>query len=212
MSNSESNQSLLFSVKVGKSYKNRGWALNRESAVSLVPKVSYEDECDILVDGIPAKARFNIVPRIFYNSNQNIVDHLKKLSDEGVERVDLELLLNHNDSIDSSEVTRLLEDINKLNHQLTHKDLEISELKDQVKYFKSFENNKDEELEKLHKEISDLKNIIINQDNEIDSLFNSIIQLELDNDESFKQRAYYEEENKKLNKKIEKLLDVLSAD
>lgn len=212
MSNLESNQSLLFSVKVGKSYKNRGWALNRESAVSLVPKVSYEEECDILVDGIPAKARFNIVPRIFYNNNQSIVNHLKKLSDEGVERVDLELLLNHNQSIESFEATELLEDINKLNHQLHHKDLEIAELKNQVKYFKSFENNKDEELEKLHKEISDLKDVIRNQDNEIDSLFNSIIQLELDNDESFKQRAYYEEENKKLNKKLEKLLDVLSAD
>lgn len=206
----ESSKSLLFSVKVGKSYKNKGWALNRDSAVILIPKLSYEEECDIILDGIPSKARFNIVPRIFYNKNENLKRHLKKLSDEGVERVDLELLLNHDDLNFDFETENLLADINKLNHELQNKNFEISDLKNEVKYLKSFDNNKDEELIKLHDEIDELKSIINHQDKEIDELFGTIIQLELDNEESYKKRVFYEGENKKLIDKLDKLLEIVN--
>ena len=66
--------------------------------------------------------------------------------------------------------------------------------------------------DEISNDISELKKIIANQENEIDSLFNSVIQLELDNEESFKKRAYYEDEYKKLNKKLERLFEVLVED
>ena len=210
MSNSESNRSLSFSVKVGKSYKNKGWALNRESSAILFPKLSYEDECDIIVDGIHSKARLNVVPRIFYNNNPTLINHLKKLSDEGIDRIDLELLLNHDNLINDFELNDLLIENNNLNHELQDKDFEIIKLNEEIRYLKSFKNGKDEELEMLHSEISELKNIIRNQDTELDNLFSSIIQLELDNEESFKKRENNEEENKKLNKKLEKLYEALN--
>lgn len=210
MSDLEITPSLLFSVKVGKSYKNKGWAINRESATMLFPKISYEDECDIIVDGIKSKAKLNIVPRIFYNKNDNLINHLKQLSDEGVDRVDLELLLNHDTLSNDYEVNKLLMDINNLNHQLHEIKSENIKLHDELKYMQSFDNDKDEELEKLHNEIFNLKKIITNQDNELDNLFNSIIQLEIDNEESFKKRIYYEQENKKLNKKLEKVYELLN--
>ena len=207
----DSNKKLLFSVKVGKSYKNKGWALNREAAISLFPKISYEEECDIVLDGIPSKAKVNIVPRIFYNKNEKIVNHLKNLADEGVERVDLELLLNHDEYIGNPETDNLLIEINNLNQELENKDYEINNLKDEIKYFKSFESkNKDVELLKLHEQIDELKKIIEDQESELDNLFNSVIQLEIDNEESFKKRRFYEEENKKLNRKLDKLFEIMS--
>ena len=154
----ESSKSLLFSVKVGKSYKNKGWALNRDSTIILIPKLSYEDECDIVVDGIHSKAKFNIVPRIFYNKNEDLKRHLKKLADDGIDRIDLELLLNHDDLNFDLETERLLVDINKLNHELQEKDSKISNLKNEIKYLKSFDNDEDEELINLHNEIEELKN------------------------------------------------------
>lgn len=206
----ESSKSLLFSVKVGKSYKNKGWALNRDSTIILIPKLSYEDECDIVVDGIHSKAKFNIVPRIFYNKNEDLKRHLKKLADDGIDRIDLELLLNHDDLNFDLETERLLVDINKLNHELQEKDSKISNLKNEIKYLKSFDNDEDEELINLHNEIEELKTIINHQDKEIDELFGTIIQLELDNEESYKKRVFYEEENKKLNDKLEKLLEIVN--
>ena len=207
----DSNKKLLFSVKVGKSYKNKGWALNREAAISLFPKISYEEECDIVLDGIPSKAKVNIVPRIFYNKNEKIVNHLKNLADEGVERVDLELLLNHDEYIGNPETDNLLIEFNNLNQELENKDYEINNLKDEIKYLKSFESkNKDVELLKLHEQIDELKKIIEDQESELDNLFNSVIQLEIDNEESFKKRRFYEEENKKLNRKLDKLFEIMS--
>ena len=201
---------LFFSVKVGKSYKNRGWALSRESAVSLIPKISYEDECDVIIDGIPAKARLNIVPRIFYNKNPDIVNHLKKLSNDNVERVDLELLLNHDDCFYDFETKKLLTQVNNVNYELQNKNTKLCLLKDEITCLQSFKRNNNEELVKLHNEIDNLKNIISNQDNEIKNLFNLIVKLEEDNEESFKKIKYYEDENKSLNRKLEKLLEVIN--
>ena len=174
----EDNQNkIIFSVKVGKSYKNRGWAIPRQSAIDLLPILPYEEECDIIVDGIHAKAHFNILPRIFYNKNEfELSDYLKKLSDEDPnDRVNLELLLNKdtenkvNKSSSGNNLSRLqdnlidelrrenrallkkLDDSVKTINKLTN---ENEDLKRKIKVFSNSSDNGDNELKK---EISNLE-------------------------------------------------------
>ena len=143
---------LNVSVKVGKSYKNRGWALNRASTYELIPILPYEKECDIIVDGIPAKAHFNILPRIFYkNTEKELMNHLKNLSENSVDRVELKLLLNKSNvmpmgsSSHNYYETRIkeLEDRLKINEKLLNdiKDENLSLLNELNNYKSKFYDN-----------------------------------------------------------------------
>lgn len=86
---------LTFSVKIGKSYKNKGWSIIRDTTYDLFPKLPYEEECGIIVDGIPTKGKLNLLPRIFYSKDDNVINHLKELADENPNgRINVELLLN----------------------------------------------------------------------------------------------------------------------
>lgn len=66
------------SLRVGKSFKSKGWQLSREVVSSFIPIKDYEGTYDILVDNIPAKAKLNLQLRLFYKSNE-LSRYLKKL-------------------------------------------------------------------------------------------------------------------------------------
>lgn len=124
-----SGDKLTFSVKIGKSYKNKVWTLNRESLLPLLPYSSYEKSCDLLIDEMPAKGRLNLLGRIYINSNEKeVIDHLERLHNFNSEdRIELTLLLNkdpkektwnelyYENKILKDENTKLKEDNNKLN-------------------------------------------------------------------------------------------------
>lgn len=161
-------EELNVSVKVGKSYKNRGWALKRASTFELIPLLPYEEECDIIVDGIPAKAHFNILPRIFYKKTEKeLMSHLKMLSDNSVERVELKLLLNKsNDSYMSIKVYE--EQINELENNLKINKEFINDLQNEnlslLKELRDYKSQShvnssvdENDINKLKQEISDLK-------------------------------------------------------
>lgn len=164
-------EELNVSVKVGKSYKNRGWALSRSSTYELIPILPYEEECDIIVDGIKAKAHFNILPRIFYKKTEKeLMSHLKMLSDNSVDRVELRLLLNKSKDISSEssstniyeerikELENKLEINEKLIMDLQNENLSLVE--DLTKYkSKSSDNfhSSDDEINMLNQEILELK-------------------------------------------------------
>lgn len=85
---------LGFPVTVGKSYKNKGWAVKRSYLDKLIPYIPYEKECVCFIEGIEVKCKINIHTRLFYNYNERLSDYLKKLSqiNEKVQtRVDLTL-------------------------------------------------------------------------------------------------------------------------
>ena len=89
---------LSFPVTVGKSYKNKGWAVKRSYLDSFVPKVPYEKECTIFVEGIEIKGRLNIHTRLFYFTNEKLSSYLEKLSSidpKTQAKVDLELSYGH---------------------------------------------------------------------------------------------------------------------
>jgi len=138
---------LVFSVKVGKSYKNRGWSIIRDSTYELIPKLEYEDECDIIVDGIPTKAKFNILPRIFYDSSNNtLISHLKELNEiDPNKRVDVEFLLNNEVNKQDDELKKLVSELTKI---IDNKDDEIAMLNETIK-------EKENEISALIKVIED---------------------------------------------------------
>lgn len=123
---SDLNDRLIFSVKVGKSYKNRGWSIIRDSTYDLIPKLEYEDSCDIIVDGIPTKAKLNLLPRIFYSQNEEVIGHLKKLNEiDPNQRINVEFLLNKETN---NHIINLQNQIDDLKRIIGEKDKEISEL------------------------------------------------------------------------------------
>lgn len=198
-----SQNKLYFSVKVGKSYKNKGWALSREATIDLIPLMSYEDECDIIVDGVPAKAHLNILPRIFYGKNETeLIDHLYQLSNDGSkDRIELQLLLNKENDVDVFDSKDI---INNLKYQLHESERLIIKfqrenaiLSKDVEYYKNsnVESIKIRDLQikikKLEKENAELLNklksspsnidedTIINLNDEIKFLKNENVELEV---------------------------------
>ena len=64
-------------VKVGKAYKHKFLVLTRDETIDFIPKLPYEDECEIVLDGIKSKVRLNLVPRIVIGiNNKEILKHL----------------------------------------------------------------------------------------------------------------------------------------
>lgn len=87
---------LSFPVNVGKSYKNKGWAVKRSYLDSFVPIIPYEKECTVFVEGIEIKGKINIHTRLFYFTNKKLSSFLEKLyliDPKTQAKIDLEL--NH---------------------------------------------------------------------------------------------------------------------
>lgn len=70
-----------FSVKVKTNYsswKNKGWTLSKHDFEKILPFRCCEVDCDIIVDGIPAKAHIDVNTQLFY-SNNKLVPYFKEL-------------------------------------------------------------------------------------------------------------------------------------
>ena len=122
-------KSLEFSVKFNeKSITSKGWSIKREFTYDLIPKLPYETECDIVLDGVKAKARLNIQPRLFYRSNQTeLVNHIKELLDKNKhDRIKIEMLLNKTG--DSNNIEDLFTEYNQLKYNNRMKNFEIEKL------------------------------------------------------------------------------------
>ena len=88
--------SIEFPVTVGKSYKNRGWAITRSHLGDFVPIIPYEEECIVLVNGRPITGKINIHTRLFYFKDELLSDYLEKLYDiDPKTQTRVDLRLNH---------------------------------------------------------------------------------------------------------------------
>ena len=140
-------KSLEFSVKFNeKSITSKGWSIKREFTYDLIPKLPYETECDIVLDGVKAKARLNIQPRLFYRSNQTeLVNHIKELLDKNKhDRIKIEMLLNKTG--DSNNIEDLFTEYNQLKYNNRMKNFEIEKLNEQINFLK-------EDNEKLYRNL-----------------------------------------------------------
>ena len=137
----------MFSVKFNeKSITSKGWSIKREYTYDLIPKLPYETECDIILDGVKAKARLNIQPRLFYRSNQTeLINHINDLLDENnKDRIEVEMLLNRSNDFENSDYQ--FTDYNQLKYDNRIHNFEISKLNEQITFLK--EDNK-----KLHRNL-----------------------------------------------------------
>ena len=157
-------KSLEFSVKFNeKSITSKGWSIKREFTYDLIPKLPYETECDIVLDGVKAKARLNIQPRLFYRSNQTeLVNHIKELNNKNKhDRIKIEMLLNKTG--DSNNIEDLFTEYNQLKYNNRVKNFEIEKLNEQINFLKE-DNEKlyrnllasEKENKKLKEKISEL--------------------------------------------------------
>ena len=170
---------LIFSVKIGKSYKNRGWSIIRDSTYDLIPKLPYEDECDIIVDGISTTGRLNLLPRIFYDKNDEVVNHLEELANRNPNgRINVELLLNKNANISESEYGVSHDET----FNLKNENLELKNSNDELKEILTYMDHENRDyLEKfatISKIIEDLNDIDITID-ELSSVYNSELRIKI---------------------------------
>ena len=96
-SNKQKKISLNFTM--GKTRTSRGFAIPRKDLYSLLPKLSYEDGCKIIVGDYVVNARLNILPRMFFKSSENkeFIDYLEFAKDTGIKKLDYEIILNESD-------------------------------------------------------------------------------------------------------------------
>lgn len=88
---------LKTNVKVGKSYKSGGWALNREDIAPLIPVTHYECSGYIEIEGIKSECKLRCNPRLFYKSHDLSI-HLENLFyEDSNKKVPMEILLNEED-------------------------------------------------------------------------------------------------------------------
>lgn len=171
---------LVFSVKIGKSYKNRGWAIIRDSTYDLVPKLPYEDECDIIVDGIPTTARFNLLPRLFYNKTEEVINHLENLAKTNPEgRIDVELLLNKENPLQNSDdVDNIDLELDKLKKEVYKLKTDNDELKEILTYMDDENNSYLKKFDDLTKLIDGFEDIDIRVE-ELTHMSNSNLRIKI---------------------------------
>jgi len=93
------NEKLKSEFTVGKTITSKGFAVKRTDVLRILPKVSYEDKCNFLVDGIKVNAHLNITPRLFFkpSDNKEFFDYLSKVTENNVDKLEYEIIINEND-------------------------------------------------------------------------------------------------------------------
>ncbi len=178
---SDKKDKLTFSVKVGKSYKNRGWSIIRDTTYELIPKLPYEEECDIIVDGIPTTAKLNLLPRIFYSQTEEVVNHLEKLANTDPNgRIDVQLLLNKENPTDDSKnkIKGLNSEIKELNKEISILNNDIKELKEILEYMDDENRIYLKKFSDLNKIMEELDDIDITVD-ELSTIPNTVLRIKL---------------------------------
>jgi 5-methylcytosine-specific restriction endonuclease McrBC GTP-binding regulatory subunit McrB len=87
-------------VRVGKSIEHQGWTLNREQVYPHFPELAkYNKTYDIEIEGVKGRGKFEVLPRLFYENNNDIGNRLSALRNENPEsRTTLSILLPGNNS------------------------------------------------------------------------------------------------------------------
>ena len=173
-------EKLIFSVKVGKSYKNRGWSIIRDSTYDLIAKLPYEEDCDIIVDGIPTTGKLNLLPRIFYNKTDDVVGHLENLAKKNPEgRINVELLLNkENENISKNEFEISYNEAFNLKNKNYELNNSIKELREILSYMDHENRMYLDKFDRISKLIQDFEKMDISI-NELSTVSNSSLRLKI---------------------------------
>ena len=95
------NNRIKSNFTVGKTITSKGFAVKRKDVYDILPKISYEDKCNFIVDGIKVNARLNLTPRLFFRptDNKDFYDYLNQVTQQNIDVLDYELVLNDSNSL-----------------------------------------------------------------------------------------------------------------
>ncbi len=126
----ENENNYKFDIKVGKAFKHGFLVLKRKECYDLFPKISYENECEIILDGIESKARLNFVPRLVIDrKNEKLIKYLKKLSEiDPNQRKMVTLIKQNENSTVLEDNKKLIEENKKLKEKIQELTNQIEEL------------------------------------------------------------------------------------
>ena len=130
LSEEEIDNNYQFDIKVGKAFKHGFLVLKRKECYELFPKISYENECEIILDGIESKARLNFVPRLVIDrKNEKLIKYLKKLSEiDPNQRKMVTLIKQNENSTVLEDNKKLIEENKKLKEKIQELTNQIEEL------------------------------------------------------------------------------------
>lgn len=139
-------ETIKSSSKIGKSVKNKGFVIPRKDLYGVIPKLSYEDECQLIVDDIIVNGRFNLVPRFFYKAEENgdFISYLEKMKENNETRFYYEFLIEK-----SSGLYRLFNADKIKDLDLINKLIDKAKKDSSTKYFIIFNNVNDENINKI---------------------------------------------------------------
>lgn len=171
-------------ITLSKDKKHEGWVVPRAETYELIPKLSYERGCDVLIDGIPARARLSILFRLFFSRNKEniLAEYLDDITDGEEAEIDMQILLNSNEFLE---------------FQSSNDYKKIAQL--------------EQKFSEYRKSSEDMKNYLISVNEElfkkIDMQNELIDDLKKDNSDLSKFIGELEEKNKILEKRIKYLDD-----
>lgn len=119
------------SFKIGTSYKHGFLVLTRNETENIIPNLPYEQECDVIFDGIEAKIKLNVLLRLtLTRGNEELRNKLKELSlINPNRRSNIAMLLNKEDKNPiSNNNANLMEELDKANKKISELNNIIEEL------------------------------------------------------------------------------------
>ena len=142
-------------ITLTKDRKHKGWVVPRAKTFDLIPKLSYEDGCDIIIDGIPAKARLTILFRLFYRRKEemDLAEYLDDITIGNNAEIDMQLLLNNDDFLEFSS-SNSSDEISALNEKFLQYRQSSEDMKN---YLIEINNDLSEKIKNQNNVIDDLK-------------------------------------------------------
>lgn len=106
-------------ITLSKDMKHSGWVVPRAETLDLIPKLSYENECDVIIDDIPAKARLSILFRLFFRRKEEIglAEYLDNITTGKDAEIDMQILLNDYETFEFFSLNHSDEEIESLNQK-----------------------------------------------------------------------------------------------
>lgn len=132
------------SFKIGTSYKHSFLVLTRNETKDIIPHLPYEDECDVIFDGIKAKIKLNVLLRLsLTKGNEELRNKLEELSlINPNRRSNIAMLLNKEDENPISNTIKLKQELDAANKEIAELNNIIEKLVNINKKYEKLLNDK----------------------------------------------------------------------
>lgn len=105
-------------ITLSKDIQHKSWVVPRAKTLDFIPRLSCEEECDIIIDGISAKARLTILFRLSYRRKEEpeLAKYLDDITSGNDAEIDMQIILDEKFE-EFTLVNSSYEDISSLNQK-----------------------------------------------------------------------------------------------